>query len=1531
MSDNLDQADEATIYAINLQRVSAGLQSDATKVLEAVEKDIVGKIVAEGLDGTTAKGKRYSRLLTAVDKSIKTGYSQIKSDQEKGLVGVAKLEGKQATKLINKQIGVDIAQPLSNPEQLEAVVKDAVVLGNSSKGWWDKQDKGMRDEFKRQMQIGTVAGESVEQLTERVKGVNGLANKSKRQAEALVRSSVQSVSNSARLKTFEKSSDIVKGIKWISTLDGRTTHICISLDGLQWRLPDYKPVKHGKSFPGPTAHWNCRSTQVAVVRGWDELSKKKLKSASNQDIETAIRKRLKEDGKDEEFINQAVKKTRASMDGQTNVDQDFEQWASKKPPEFLKKKLGAGRFELWNSGKISLKQLTDQKVRPLSVAQLANMVETGKDEPDEGLDFLGISQAQLDAISAGGGASAVMAGLSAFKAVSAEHAEAYEALMKDPGFSPEEVSLPEALEQLETKLNTSYALATLSVKDGSANGQQAWNKLTPLDSFKKLSTKEKLDAMKAEAAKLDAIDKADASKAIAGAAIQSGVDVEKALDQLVEDAGENTAKSFYKQQVEALAGDIEEDISLTGDLDDMVKKWDKVSLAKQQYNKKFGSGFNETQIQSIQTQIKGHIEKAAKIEEFGKAAPQSVQGKAWKALKQQGAGQELTVEQKLNILNVEQGKAVANNKKVATITQAKKKMVKDGEFDIDLFEGSVAWNKLKGELDASELQEIVDDAMAKAQAKAVPKVSKELDVEGKNLDQEVPPVSSMKVVKSLPGSTSPDLMVDPLGKQWVVKSKGTFVEHRENESAIDNVYRAAGAASPFSTMQDGKKVAEFIDGGVPLSSLTGADFNKAKKQLRENFALDALLDNWDVAGLTGDNTLYAQGKAWRIDNGGAGKYRAQGQPKPTWKSDDITSFDTLRDPSTNEWGAKVFKGITNKEIKAQLASIDLNRDKIFSSLPEPERKVVLGKLELAKKRFGVETQTAKEKEVVDAFGATFTKSEIQAVKDARSNGAPVVAGFNTVEDGHILAWEEYDTDGTPLTMLDFKLTPKSQASLVGTMEPHFKSSGAGVPESTETTSRKIKFETDNDATKVLEDMSKTLHTHAGDKKYNPTTVQKYLDLEKKFKEIEKSGKDGLDADAAKWYGKFFEDISTAYETQQKPVEWVTPYVAPVKAKTGDEAKAPPAPIYKIEKEKSFFKNPLKTYENGRGTRTGATEQFGARPHYNIEADGVKVRYVPLDATAYDSKEVGNTFRVANIANANRVTVEVRGEVSQETVDKAVQTLAGMGVDLTPPTPEQKAYVYHKKLLGRTLPRTQASAEKFAKWDEEAEKGDFKSISRAMKTKFGKDFKDHPDYNPDGKAIGAFGQGHRVFNRIDVPDEIVKDYRVYHSTADIPDFVQNVLNQGGVFTPTTGRQRKGIQISGTGASPETDLNTGGADFTFTRIKKKAMHSPGQYIYFKPEILKRADALQYTQDSWGAQNEATKKQRLISDPQKWKNIKASDNETIFKNGMDLIGDVEEIRLGSESSKEAVIKAYKEAGLATLPDGRDITTIVKTIYEK
>lgn len=85
---------------------------------------------------------------------------------------------------------------------------------------------------------------------------DGLTAQLGRANATVIRTAMQHVNSVARKAVWEANDDIIKGYRWVSTLDSRTSSQCRGLDGKEFQV--------GQG-PLPPIHPNCRSTTVAVL------------------------------------------------------------------------------------------------------------------------------------------------------------------------------------------------------------------------------------------------------------------------------------------------------------------------------------------------------------------------------------------------------------------------------------------------------------------------------------------------------------------------------------------------------------------------------------------------------------------------------------------------------------------------------------------------------------------------------------------------------------------------------------------------------------------------------------------------------------------------------------------------------------------------------------------------------------------------------------------------------------------------------------------------------------------------------------------------------------------------------------------------------------------------------------------------------------------------------------------------------------------------------------------------------------------
>jgi len=364
-------ADLLTRHDVNLMRVDAGLRRKIINMLLGLEQDVVEKLSRINPSEPAHinfKLKRFEALMSATKNSYDSTYGTIGKTMREQLTDLAEIESVNTVNTINKVIQVRLAEPVIDTNVLKSLVGSALIEGAPSSHWWAEQKVSQRKAFERSMREGVLGGEPLGTLVRRVRGTraagfkDGIFNATRRQAEALVRSSVQAVANEARNKTYSDNRDVVKGKQWLSTLDSRTTDICKALDGQAWDLEGRKLEGTTHNFvQPPPAHWNCRSTLVPVLKSWKELSKSK-----NPKVQKVLREKT------------PSRRTRSEMDGlKIPSTMTYDQWLQRKyttNPEMVSEILGPTKLKMWLQKKIAFTDLIDQSWNPLTVAQLRNKV-----------------------------------------------------------------------------------------------------------------------------------------------------------------------------------------------------------------------------------------------------------------------------------------------------------------------------------------------------------------------------------------------------------------------------------------------------------------------------------------------------------------------------------------------------------------------------------------------------------------------------------------------------------------------------------------------------------------------------------------------------------------------------------------------------------------------------------------------------------------------------------------------------------------------------------------------------------------------------------------------------------------------------------------------------------------------------------------------------------------------------------------------------------------------------------------------------
>lgn len=157
---------------------------------------------------------------------------------------------------------IRIALPSAEAAYAAALERPLSATGQLLDNWYGEWQTTQVAAVNRLVTKAWADGWTVDQTVQAIRGTraagytDGVLAATRRATQAVVRTAIQHIASTARMRTWAQNADIVKQYRWVATLDSRTTIICQSLDGRIFEL--------GKG-PVPPAHVNCRSTTAAVI------------------------------------------------------------------------------------------------------------------------------------------------------------------------------------------------------------------------------------------------------------------------------------------------------------------------------------------------------------------------------------------------------------------------------------------------------------------------------------------------------------------------------------------------------------------------------------------------------------------------------------------------------------------------------------------------------------------------------------------------------------------------------------------------------------------------------------------------------------------------------------------------------------------------------------------------------------------------------------------------------------------------------------------------------------------------------------------------------------------------------------------------------------------------------------------------------------------------------------------------------------------------------------------------------------------
>ena len=380
---------EQVKHAIDIEGFKNGLSARTIERLNSLDGNLrsmlferIGNVSQRGYRLSKTTEKRINAIIDSAIKQREKTLSGVFAEVDRELSLFATAEVGFQTTLIEQGVSavavVEVARPAQ--AQLLSATRSRPFQGRLLREWYSDIKVADRKRLRDAIRIGYQEGLTTPEIVQSIMGTrknnftDGILNKTRNEVNTVVRTATNHYANSARQSVFEENSDIITGLRYTATLDGRTSKICASLDGNVYDID---------KGPRPPQHPSCRSIMVAELDGVTisgrrpYVSDTRTRKEREKDFRADAKERLGQDkwsGLTSKERNKEIKKEREKWQkeniGQTNSKTTFKQWFANQDAAFQKDYLGPTRYDLYKKGDMTIDKFVSPSGKNYTIEQL---------------------------------------------------------------------------------------------------------------------------------------------------------------------------------------------------------------------------------------------------------------------------------------------------------------------------------------------------------------------------------------------------------------------------------------------------------------------------------------------------------------------------------------------------------------------------------------------------------------------------------------------------------------------------------------------------------------------------------------------------------------------------------------------------------------------------------------------------------------------------------------------------------------------------------------------------------------------------------------------------------------------------------------------------------------------------------------------------------------------------------------------------------------------------------------------------------
>lgn len=395
---------DATLrHQVSLRRYTKAQVKKILAMLEKADADLAQKLRKHLIEIAGKPIDLKGRRMQAIIKDIHVMRDEISIQLEKQTVEdlrkLAEVESTHEHKLLVELLPVEFSVASVTAEAVFAAVVDRpFAQGKTLSQWFETLRTYDQTKLIETIQLGLVQGQTVDDMVRTVVGTkknnyaDGILAITRRNAEAVVRTGINHVSNAAREQIWQANDSLIFALRWTSTLDGRTSAICRSRDGALAPVGNNVLPKDAKvlepSGARPPAHPNCRSVIIAVLSAdgiadslgdrpfvSDTRTRKQREIDFRAEAKTAMGDKWKTMSvADRNDVIKSIKRDWTAKNvGQVPSVTTYDKWLRNQSKQFQEDVLGVKKAQLYRSGKLKLDEFVDHSGRELTLDELAKL------------------------------------------------------------------------------------------------------------------------------------------------------------------------------------------------------------------------------------------------------------------------------------------------------------------------------------------------------------------------------------------------------------------------------------------------------------------------------------------------------------------------------------------------------------------------------------------------------------------------------------------------------------------------------------------------------------------------------------------------------------------------------------------------------------------------------------------------------------------------------------------------------------------------------------------------------------------------------------------------------------------------------------------------------------------------------------------------------------------------------------------------------------------------------------------------------